>query len=154
MATYIRVATIPGRPSKTLDFVCPWKTLKLQPTPENLCSGANFPCLNFWPCGAFAFFTPVTQGKRIYAITDTKFQAKTQNERWIGTGRRSICDNSIFRKHSQKYPGKPLNLGRKSAGKPWKRNSSHCWPPSICILKVILHSMHFENRMCGRIVVG
>ena len=59
-----------------------------------------------------------------------KISSNTQNERWMGTGRRSIRDNNIFpRKHRQKYPGKPLNFGRKSPGKPWKRISFHCWPP-------------------------
>ena len=32
----------PRRPWKTLDCPCPWKTLKLQPTPEKLCSEADF----------------------------------------------------------------------------------------------------------------
>ena len=56
-----------------------------------------------------------------FTITDTKFSSKTQNERWMGTGRRSIWDNYIFRKYSQNYPGKPLKFGRKSPEKPWKR---------------------------------
>ena len=30
-----------------------------------------------------------------------KISSKTQNVRWMGTGRRSVCDNYIFRKHSQ-----------------------------------------------------
>jgi len=46
----------------------PWKTLKLQPTPEELCSEADFPCLTFWPCSAVAFFIPVSQGRRIYEV--------------------------------------------------------------------------------------
>ena len=54
--------TNPGRPWITLDFVCPWKTLKLRPTPEKLCSEANFPCINFLACSAVAFFIPVMQG--------------------------------------------------------------------------------------------
>ena len=58
-----------------------------------------------------------------------KILSKTQNERWMGTGRRSVCDNYIFRKHSQTYPGKLLKFGRKFPGKPWKRISFHCWPP-------------------------
>ena len=37
-----------------------------------------------------------------------KLSSKIQNERWMGTGRRSIRENHIFpRKHSQKYPWKP-----------------------------------------------
>ena len=48
-----------------------------------------------------------------------KMSSKTQNERWMGTGRRSILDNHVFRKHSPEYPGKPLKFGRKSPGKPW-----------------------------------
>ena len=27
----------------------PWKTLKIQPTPEKLCSEVDFPRINFWP---------------------------------------------------------------------------------------------------------
>ena len=46
----------------------PWKTLKLHPTPEKLCSEADFPCINFWPCSAVAFFIPVVQGRRIYEV--------------------------------------------------------------------------------------
>ena len=50
-----------------------------------------------------------------------KISSKTQNERWVGTSRRSIWYNYIFQKHSQTYPGKPLKFGRKSPGKPWKK---------------------------------
>ena len=57
-----------------------------------------------------------------------KISSKMQNERWMGAGR-SICDNYIFRKHSQTYRGKPLKFGRTSPGKPWKRISFHCCPP-------------------------
>jgi len=46
----------------------PWKTPKLQPTPEKLCSEVDFPRINFWPCSAFAFFIPVMQGRRIYEV--------------------------------------------------------------------------------------
>ena len=46
----------------------PWKTLKLQPTHEKLCSEADFPRINFWPCSAVAFVIPVTQGRRIYEV--------------------------------------------------------------------------------------
>ena len=54
---------------------------------------------------------------------------KTQNEMRMGTSRRSICDNYIFRKHSQTYPGEPLKFSRQSPGKLLKRISFHCWPP-------------------------
>ena len=64
-----------------------------------------------------------------------KISSKRQNERWMGTGRRSIWDDYIFRKHNQMYPGKPLKFGRKSPGKPWKRISFHCWPHCIAIGK-------------------
>ena len=47
-----------------------------------------------------------------FSTTDTKFQVK-HNERWMGTGRRSILDHHILRKYIQKYPGKPLKFGRK-----------------------------------------
>ena len=33
----------PHRPRNNLDFLCSWKTLKLQLTPEKLCSEADFP---------------------------------------------------------------------------------------------------------------
>ena len=46
-----------------------------------------------------------------------KISSNTQNERWMATSGRSICDNCIFRKYSQKYAGKPLKFGRKSPGK-------------------------------------
>ena len=46
----------------------PWKTLKLHPTPEKLCSEADLPRINFWPCSAVAFFIPVTQRRRIYEV--------------------------------------------------------------------------------------
>ena len=65
----------------------------------------------------------------LFSISGHKISSKTQNERWMGTGRRSICDNYIFRKHSQMHPGKPLEVSRESPGKPWKRISFHCWPP-------------------------
>ena len=125
----------------------PWKTLKLHPTPEKLCSEAYFPCMNFWPCSAVAFFIPVMQRRRIYEViggktayhlscgkqplfpTTDKISCKTQNESWMGTGRRSIWDNYIFRKHSQINPGKSLKFCRKSPEKPYKRISFHCWPP-------------------------
>ena len=45
-----------------------WKTLKLHPNPEKLCSEADFPFINFWPCSAVAFFIPVMQGRRIYEV--------------------------------------------------------------------------------------
>ena len=46
----------------------PWKTLKLHPNPEKLCSEADFTCINFWPCSAVAFFIPVMHGRRIYEV--------------------------------------------------------------------------------------
>jgi len=44
-----------------------------------------------------------------FSIHGHKISSKTQNERWrwMGTGGRSICDNYIFRKHSQTHPGNP-----------------------------------------------
>ena len=68
-------------------------------------------------------------GKQPLSNNGDKISSKAQNEKWMGIGRRSICDNHIFRKSSQKYPGKPLKFGRKSPGKLWKRISFHCWPP-------------------------
>ena len=50
----------------------PWKTLKLQPTPEKLCSEVDFPRINFWPCSSATFFIPVTQGRRIYDVIGGK----------------------------------------------------------------------------------
>ena len=67
-------------------------------------------------------------GKQPLSNNRHESSSKTQNERWMGTGR-SICDNYIFRKHNQKYPGKHLEFGRKSPGISWKRISFHCWPP-------------------------
>jgi len=73
--TYYRVANKPWTPWKTLKnpgfslpLEIPWKTPKLQPTPEKLCSEVDFPRINFWPCSAFAFFIPVMQGRRIYEV--------------------------------------------------------------------------------------
>ena len=67
-----RVANKPWKTLKNPGFFAPgkilWKTLKLQPTPEKLCSEANFSCLSFWPCSAVAAFSPVTQGRRIYEV--------------------------------------------------------------------------------------
>ena len=42
-----------------------------------------------------------------FSIIGHKISSNTQNERWMGRGRRSICDNYIFRKHSQMYFGNP-----------------------------------------------
>ena len=72
----VRVAKKPWKPWKTLQkpwilFApgkSPWKTLKLQPTPEKLCSETDFPCINFWPCSAVAFFIPLMQGRSIYEV--------------------------------------------------------------------------------------
>ena len=50
----------------------PWKTLKFQPTPENLCSEADFPSINIWPCSAATLFIPVTQWRRIYGVIGGK----------------------------------------------------------------------------------
>ena len=38
----------------------------------------------------------------------------------MGTGRRSLFDNYIFRKHSQKYPGKSLNFAENPLENPGK----------------------------------
>jgi len=65
----------------------------------------------------------------LFLPTTDKISCKTQNESWMGTGRRSIWDNYIFRKHSQINPGKSLKFCRKSPEKPYKRISFHCWPP-------------------------
>ena len=107
----------------------PWKTLKLQPTSEKSCSEADFPRINCWPCSAVTSFYPCNAGEEDHTIS-----SKAQNERWMGTDRRSICDNHIFpRKQNQKCPGKPLKFNRKSPGKPWKRISFHCWPPCVMV---------------------
>jgi len=45
-----------------------WKSLKLQITPEKLCSEADFLCINTFPCSAFTFFFPVKQERRIYEV--------------------------------------------------------------------------------------
>ena len=42
-----------------------------------------------------------------FSINRHKISSKTQNETGMGTCRRYICDNYIFRKHSQKHPEKP-----------------------------------------------
>ena len=49
----------------------PWKTLKLQPTPETF-TEADFPRISFWPWSAVAFFIPVTQGRRIDEVIGGK----------------------------------------------------------------------------------
>jgi len=41
----------------------PWKTLKLQHTPEKLCSEADFPHDNFWSYRAVAFFYSCNAGE-------------------------------------------------------------------------------------------
>ena len=143
----------PRKTMKTLDFVCPWKntleTLKLHPTPEKLCSEANFSCINFWPCSAVAFFISVMQGRRIYeviggggknsvsfvmwqaasfSINGHKISSKRQNERWMGTEDLNLI--IIFSENIVKRTlEKPLKFGRKPPGKPWKRISLHCLPP-------------------------
>ena len=33
----------------------PWETLKLQPTPGKLCSEADFPSTDIWPCSTATF---------------------------------------------------------------------------------------------------
>ena len=63
-----------------------------------------------------------------FPTSETKFQVR-QNGMWMGTSRRSICDNN-FQKHSGKSPGKPLIFSRESLGKPCKRISFDCWPPA------------------------
>ena len=55
-----------------------------------------------------------------FSNNEHKISSKTQNERWMGTGRRSVCDNYIFRKHSQTYPGKPLKFDRNPLENPGK----------------------------------
>ena len=129
----------------------PWKLLKLQHTPEKLCSEADFPRVNVWSCSAVAFYLPVTLRRRIYETIGGKNSvsfvvwevASFPNNRrkisskaqwkWMYTGRRSIHDNHNFPwKHSQIYPGKPLKFGRNYPGKPWKRISFHCSPPWNC----------------------
>ena len=129
--------TNPGNPGRPWIFFAPrkmpWKTLELQPTPEKSCSSADFSRINFWPCSAATLCIPVTQRRRIYEVigggggssvpcvmwqaaphsnNGYKISSKTQNERCIVTSR-SIRDNHIFRKYSQKSPGKPLKFGRK-----------------------------------------
>ena len=42
-----------------------------------------------------------------------KISSKMQNERWMDTGRRSICDNYIFRQHSHKIPWKTPEIWQK-----------------------------------------
>ena len=67
---------MPEDPEKLWIFFAPGKiprkTLKLQPTPEKSCSGAGFPCINFWPCSAVTFSIPVTQRRRIYDVIGGK----------------------------------------------------------------------------------
>ena len=58
-----------------------------------------------------------------FSSNRNKIASKTQNERWMGTGRRSIQDDYIF--HSQKYPGKPLKFGIKSPGKEFHFTVGH-----------------------------
>jgi len=68
----VRVANKPWEslrnPGFCLALEIRWKTLKLHPTPEKLCSEADFPYINLWPCSAVAFFIPVMQGRRIYDV--------------------------------------------------------------------------------------
>ena len=136
------MANKPWKTLKTPGYSLPlekysWETLKFQPTPEKLCSEADFPSINSWLCSAATLFIPVAQWKRTYEViggkaayhlscgkqplpnNGNKVSSKTQNEGWMGTGRRPICGYYIFRKHNQKYPGKPLKFGRKSPEKPW-----------------------------------
>ena len=47
--------TNPGRPWITLDFVCPWKTLKLRPTPEKYVLKQIFRASIFWLAVLFHF---------------------------------------------------------------------------------------------------
>ena len=78
----------------------PWKPLKLHSTAEKYCPEADFPCINFWPCSAAIFFTPVAQWRRTYKgktayhvscskqlllpTTDTKFQVKRRmKDGWV-----------------------------------------------------------------------
>jgi len=63
----------------------------------------------------------------------------------MGTGGRSIYDNYIFRKHSQKCPGKHLKFGRKSPGKPLKRISFHCWPPCTVVWQMAVATTHIAE---------
>ena len=49
-----------------------------------------------------------------------KISSKMQNERWVGTSRRSICDSDIFQKYSPEYPGKPRNLAENPLENPGK----------------------------------
>ena len=61
----------------------------------------------------------------LFSNNGNKLSSEAQNERWMGTGRRSICDIYIFRKHIQKYPGKPLKFGRKNPGKEFHFTVGH-----------------------------
>ena len=65
-----------GRPWEALDLFAPgkisWKTRKVQPTPERLCSEIDFPRINIWPRTVVTFFIPVRHWKRIYDVSGGK----------------------------------------------------------------------------------
>ena len=112
-----RVAKKPWKTLKKPGFCLPLekysgKILKSHPTPEKLCSEANFPCINFWSCSAVAFFIPVMQGRfmRLLGVetahhlsyskqphfpsTDTKFQVKRKMKGgWVQA--EDLCDNYV-----------------------------------------------------------
>ena len=99
----------------------PWKTLKVQPNPEKLCSDADFDTSIFGLAVLLHFFIPVALGRMIYKAiggggtayhlscgkqprflrVETNFQVK---RRMKGGWEQADLygGNYIFRKHSQK----------------------------------------------------
>ena len=81
-----------------------WQAASFSNNGIRLLGGKNSVSFDMWQAASFS-------------NNGLKISSKMQNEMWMGTGRRSIWDDYIFRKHSQKSPGKSLKFGRK----PWKR---------------------------------
>ena len=61
----------------------------------------------------------------LFPTTETKCQVKRRMKGGWVQAENLYEDNHIFRKHSQKYPGKPLKFGRKSPGKEFHFTVGH-----------------------------
>jgi len=81
----------------------------------------------------------------LFPKTETKFQAKHRMKGgWI-QAEALYGDNYMFRKHSKKYPGKPLKFGRKSPGKEFYFIVGH---PVLNVCNIVNRACLVANEKC------
>jgi len=158
-----------NKPWKTLGFLFPWKTLKLQHTPEKLCSEADFPRINFWFCSVVAFFVPVTQRKRIYEViggktayhlscggsliptTDTNFQVKYRMKGGWYRQKIYTWESYFSSKTKSKMPWKTLEIWQKI---PWKTLEKNFISLLATLLAFRNAHLNFKYLLCCRTECG